>query len=147
AVVSAPWALIALQALHGMTFGMFWSAAIALVASTVPPSLRATGQALLIMAINLGAAVGNTITGRVYDAYGSRLPSLLGAGGAAGAGAGRGRAGPRRARPAPRAQAAPRRAAQAAPRRAAQAAPRRAAQAAAARTSCPSRRARPRAAT
>ena len=78
-VVRAPWALIALQALHGMTFGMFWSAAIALVAATVPASLRATGQALLIMAINIGAAVGNAITGRVYDAYGSRLLFLLAA--------------------------------------------------------------------
>jgi PPP family 3-phenylpropionic acid transporter len=78
-VVHAPWALIALQALHGLTFGMFWSAAIALVASTVPASLRATGQALLIMSINLGGAIGNAITGRVYDAYGSRLMFLLAA--------------------------------------------------------------------
>ena len=62
-----------------MTFGMFWSAAIALVAATVPASLRATGQALLIMAINVGAAVGNAITGRVYDAYGSRLLFVLAA--------------------------------------------------------------------
>ena len=62
-----------------MTFGMFWSAAIALVAATVPASLRATGQALLIMAINVGAAVGSAITGRVYDAYGARLLFLLAA--------------------------------------------------------------------
>ena len=60
----APGALIALQALHGMTFGMFWSAAIALIAATVPASLRATGQALLVMSINLGGALGNAITGR-----------------------------------------------------------------------------------
>ena len=79
AVVRAPAALIALQALHGMTFGMFWSAAIALVASTVPASLRATGQALLIMSINIGAAVGSAISGRVYDAYGSRPLFLLAA--------------------------------------------------------------------
>jgi PPP family 3-phenylpropionic acid transporter len=78
-VLRAPWALIALQALHGMTFGMFWSAAMALVAETVPASLRATGQAILIMAINVGAAIGNAITGRVYDAYGSRLMFLLAA--------------------------------------------------------------------
>jgi PPP family 3-phenylpropionic acid transporter len=81
AVIRAPAALIALQALHGMTFGMFWSAAIALVASTVPASLRATGQALLVMAINLGSALGNTITGRIYDAYGPRLLFLLAAAG------------------------------------------------------------------
>jgi PPP family 3-phenylpropionic acid transporter len=58
---------------------MFWSAAMALVAETVPASLRATGQAILIMAINVGAAIGNAITGRVYDAYGSRLMFLLAA--------------------------------------------------------------------
>ena len=70
AVLRAPAALIALQALHGMTFGMFWSAAIALVAATVPAKLRATGQALLVMAINLGGAVGNLAVGRLYDSAG-----------------------------------------------------------------------------
>ena len=79
ATVRAPSVLIALQALHGMTFGMFWSAAIALVAATVPPSLRATGQALLVMSINLGGAIGNAITGRLYDASGPRLLFLLAA--------------------------------------------------------------------
>ena len=70
AVLRAPAALIALQALHGMTFGMFWSAGIALVAATVPPKLRATGQALLVMAINVGGAVGNLAVGRLYDTRG-----------------------------------------------------------------------------
>jgi PPP family 3-phenylpropionic acid transporter len=79
ALVRAPWALIALQALHGMTFGLFWSAAIALVAANVPPSLRATGQALLVIAINVGGAVGNAVTGRIYDAHGARLLFLLAA--------------------------------------------------------------------
>jgi PPP family 3-phenylpropionic acid transporter len=79
AAVRAPWALIALQVLHGMTFGMFWSAAIALVSATVPGALRATGQALLVISINLGGALGNAITGRLYDAYGSRLLFVLAA--------------------------------------------------------------------
>jgi len=79
ATLRAPGALIALQALHGLTFGMFWSAAIALVAASTPPSLRATGQALLMIAINLGSAVGNSMTGRIYDARGSRLLFLLAA--------------------------------------------------------------------
>jgi PPP family 3-phenylpropionic acid transporter len=74
AVLQAPVALIALQALHGMTFGMFWSAGIALVAATVPPKLRATGQALLVMSINVGGAVGNLAVGRLYDAA---RPSVL----------------------------------------------------------------------
>ena len=72
--MQAPAALIALQALHGMTFGMFWSAGIALVAETVPPELRATGQALLVMAINAGGAVGNLAVGHFYDTVG---PSAL----------------------------------------------------------------------
>ena len=52
---------------------------IALIAATVPASLRATGQALLVMSINLGGAIGNAISGRVYDAQGSRLLFLLAA--------------------------------------------------------------------
>jgi PPP family 3-phenylpropionic acid transporter len=81
AVLRAPAALIALQSLHGMTFGMFWSAGIALVAATVPPKLRATGQALLVMAINLGGAVGNLTVGRIYDAAGPRALFALAAAG------------------------------------------------------------------
>jgi PPP family 3-phenylpropionic acid transporter len=79
AVLRAPGALIALQALHGMTFGMFWSAGIAMVAATVPPKLRATGQALLVMAINVGGAVGNLAVGRVYDSAGPRVLFALAA--------------------------------------------------------------------
>ena len=77
--VRSPVALILLQSLHGMTFGMFWSAAIALIAATVPPQLRATGQALLVMSINLGAAGGNLATGVLYDAAGPRKLFLLAA--------------------------------------------------------------------
>jgi PPP family 3-phenylpropionic acid transporter len=81
AVLRAPAALIALQALHGMTFGMFWSAGIALVAATVPPKLRATGQALLVMAINVGGAVGNLAVGRLYDSAGPATLFALAAAG------------------------------------------------------------------
>ena len=81
AVLQAPAALIALQALHGMTFGMFWSAGIALVAATVPPGLRATGQALLVTAINVGGAAGILAVGHFYDTAG---PSALFAVAAAG---------------------------------------------------------------
>jgi predicted MFS family arabinose efflux permease len=45
----------------------------------VPPSLRATGQALLVMSLNVGSALGNAVSGRVYDAHGSRLLFLLAA--------------------------------------------------------------------
>jgi PPP family 3-phenylpropionic acid transporter len=79
--VRSPIALILLQSLHGMTFGMFWSAAIALIAATVPGSLRATGQALLVMSINLGGAAGNLATGVLYDTIGPRTLFLWAAAG------------------------------------------------------------------
>ena len=79
AAASAPALLIGLQLLHGLTFGMFWSAAIASIAATVPASLRATGQALLVIAINLGSALGNGFAGRIYDAGGARPLFLLAA--------------------------------------------------------------------
>jgi PPP family 3-phenylpropionic acid transporter len=81
AVAHAPAALILLQLGHGMTFGIFWSAGIALIAATVPPPLRATGQALLVIAINLGAAIGNLGTGALYDAIGPRAMFGLAAAG------------------------------------------------------------------
>jgi PPP family 3-phenylpropionic acid transporter len=67
----ATWALMGLQSLHGFTFGLFWGAAIALCADSVPPALRATGQALFVMSINLGTALGNLATGALYDAGGA----------------------------------------------------------------------------
>jgi PPP family 3-phenylpropionic acid transporter len=67
----ATWALMGLQSLHGFTFGLFWGAAIALCAESVPPALRATGQALFVMSINLGTAIGNLATGVLYDAGGA----------------------------------------------------------------------------
>ena len=36
AAIDAPALLIGLQLLHGLTFGMFWSTAIASIAATVP---------------------------------------------------------------------------------------------------------------
>jgi PPP family 3-phenylpropionic acid transporter len=79
ATVRVPWLLIALQSLHGMTFGLFWSAAIAFIAGTVPAPLRATGQALLVVSINLGSAIGYPLTGRLFDAAGPRALFLLAA--------------------------------------------------------------------
>jgi PPP family 3-phenylpropionic acid transporter len=81
AVVRAPAALILLQLFHGMTFGLFWSASIELVAAQVPAPLRATGNALLVMAINAGAAIGNLATGALYDAAGPRALFLFAAAG------------------------------------------------------------------
>ena len=81
ALIPSTAALIALQTLHGLTFGMFWSASLALITATVPPPVRATGQALFLMSLNLGGAIGNLVTGHLYDASGARALFLLAAAG------------------------------------------------------------------
>ncbi|HET6279835.1 MAG TPA: MFS transporter [Polyangia bacterium] len=64
--------LMGLQALHGLTFGLFWGAGITLVGECVPAPLRATGQALFVMAITgIGNIVGMLTAGALYDATGS----------------------------------------------------------------------------
>ena len=62
-----------------MTFGLFWSAAIALVGTIVAAPVRATGQALLVVAINVGAVLGNSAAGWLYDAIGPRTLFLVAA--------------------------------------------------------------------
>jgi PPP family 3-phenylpropionic acid transporter len=79
ATLRVPWLVVGLQVFHGLTFGLFWSAAIAFIAGNVPASLRATGQALLVVSINLGSAIGYPLTGRVFDAVGPRALFLLAA--------------------------------------------------------------------
>jgi MFS transporter, PPP family, 3-phenylpropionic acid transporter len=79
--VHATGVLMALQVLHGFTFGLFWGAGIALVSESVPPALRATGQALFVMAINLGTAAGNVATGFLYDKGGAQTLFLYAAAG------------------------------------------------------------------
>ena len=65
---SAP-ALIALQSLHGLSFGVFWGAAMAWVADCVPAPLRATGQAMYTTAIfGVGNLLGYAGAGLLYDA-------------------------------------------------------------------------------
>src|SRR5450432_2875903 len=51
----------------------------AAVAATVPAPLRATGQALLVMSIYLGGAIGNLSMGALYDVSGPRTLFLLAA--------------------------------------------------------------------
>ena len=59
-------ALVALQTLHGLTFGLFWISGIALLNDCVPRPLRATGQALYLMAIfGIGSLAGYHATGFV----------------------------------------------------------------------------------
>lgn len=68
-------AIVALQLLHGLTFGVFWATAMGAMATFVPPRLRATGQALFAAIVfGLGNAFGYQLAGAGYDHHGSAAP-------------------------------------------------------------------------
>jgi PPP family 3-phenylpropionic acid transporter len=77
---SAP-AMIALQALHGLTFGLFWITGMALLNEIVPKAMRATGQAVYLMAIlGAGSLTGYHATGLALDVWRDVGRALLVAG-------------------------------------------------------------------
>lgn len=82
AYVSTPGALVAAQALHTLTFGLFWAAALHWVSGCVPPRLRATGQTLYTSAtFGIGNVIGMLGTGAIYDQGSGAAPAFLAAAG------------------------------------------------------------------
>jgi PPP family 3-phenylpropionic acid transporter len=72
---SDPLVVAGLQALHGLTFGLFWGSAMRALADLVPPQLRATGQAVFTGVVFGGAnAVGYALSGVGYDRLGGAGP-------------------------------------------------------------------------
>ncbi len=72
---SHPVAIAGLQALHGLTFGLFWGSAMHALADVVPPRLRATGQAVFTGVVFGGAnAIGYALSGVGYDRLGGAGP-------------------------------------------------------------------------
>ncbi|HEX9241143.1 MAG TPA: MFS transporter [Anaeromyxobacter sp.] len=64
-----------LQALHGLTFGLFWGSAVRALGDLVPPRLRATGQAVFGGIVFGGAnAAGYALSGIGYDRLGGAAP-------------------------------------------------------------------------
>ena len=81
AVVRDPFWLVALQAVHALTFGIFWGSALAWVGECVPPRLRATGQTLFTGVLyGVGNGLGMLGSGALYDAFGGAEPSFVIAG-------------------------------------------------------------------
>ncbi len=70
-----PAAVVGLQVLHGLTFGVFWVSAVEAMSFLVPARLRATGQALFgAVVFGGGNALGYQLTGLGYDHYRSAAP-------------------------------------------------------------------------
>jgi PPP family 3-phenylpropionic acid transporter len=68
-------AVAALQAFHGLTFGLFWGTAMRGVSELVPTRLRATGQALFTAVVfGGGNAAGYWLSGFGYDRLGGAGP-------------------------------------------------------------------------
>jgi PPP family 3-phenylpropionic acid transporter len=66
---SSALAIVALQGLHGLTFGLFWATVVRALAEYVPPRLRVTGQALFAAVVfGAGNALGYQLAGWAYDA-------------------------------------------------------------------------------
>jgi MFS transporter, PPP family, 3-phenylpropionic acid transporter len=78
--VDAALALVAVQALHGLTFGVFWGAAMHALGGAVPAPLRATGQALFSAVVfGAGNGGGYLLSGIGYDRLGGAAPLFAGA--------------------------------------------------------------------
>jgi PPP family 3-phenylpropionic acid transporter len=67
--------LVAIQGLHGLTFGLYWAAAIRMLEHLIPSRLRATGQTLYnAITFAIGGAVGYRVAGFGYDRLGGAGP-------------------------------------------------------------------------
>jgi PPP family 3-phenylpropionic acid transporter len=68
-------ALVSLQLLHALTFGVFWACAVEAMQRIVPVRLRATGQALFsAFVFGAGNATGYALSGAGYDRFHSAAP-------------------------------------------------------------------------
>jgi PPP family 3-phenylpropionic acid transporter len=68
-------ALVLLQVLHALTFGIFWGASMQAMAALVPSPLRATGQALYSAVVfGIGNGAGYQLAGWGYDHLGGAGP-------------------------------------------------------------------------
>jgi PPP family 3-phenylpropionic acid transporter len=70
--VSSPAAILCLQPLHGVTFGLFWVAGVTLVRDRGLGAPTAA-QGLFATALGTGSLIGMSLTGRLLEAGGGRL--------------------------------------------------------------------------
>lgn len=67
-----PVAVVALQLLHGLSYGLFWATLVQLVTDLVPARMRATGLALCSASVfGVGTLVGSKLAGWGHDQTGS----------------------------------------------------------------------------
>lgn len=68
-------AIIVLQTLHGLTFGVYWAATVRMLSRVVPAPLRTTGQAIYgALCFSIGGAIGSQLSGLAFDTFGGAAP-------------------------------------------------------------------------
>jgi MFS family permease len=78
AIFSSAWVVLILEMLHGVTFGLFFSAAVHVCVKQAPPGLESTMQSLLDMNFSgLGVALGTIGGGFLFDSIGTSETFLL----------------------------------------------------------------------
>ncbi|MNC16151.1 putative 3-phenylpropionic acid transporter [compost metagenome] len=72
-----PAVMVGIQVLHGLSFGLFYVAAVEYVANAAGRKMQATGQSVFNMVFSgLGGIVGNLLNGYLYHAGGARVMYL-----------------------------------------------------------------------
>jgi PPP family 3-phenylpropionic acid transporter len=72
AMTTSPPAFIALNALHGVTFGLFYGTLVGLIAKKAPPEMRQSAQGIIASSsFGLGGAFGSVVCGAVLERAGA----------------------------------------------------------------------------
>lgn len=69
--IGEPWAVLPVQLLHGITFGLYWSTGCTYARSLAPPALQTTLQGMFQGVNSLGGFLGNLVGGFVYVRFGA----------------------------------------------------------------------------
>jgi len=81
-IVTHPWAVVAVQCLHGLTFGLWYLSLVRFVQNRAPDRLRATCQAMAFTALGVGTVIGFTVGSRILEHMGGVMMYRFSAGAA-----------------------------------------------------------------
>jgi PPP family 3-phenylpropionic acid transporter len=79
AIMPNPEWVLAINLLHGLSFGFYWLGGVNYVSQITPEALRATGQSLLATFFNIASLSAGPINGWMFDNYGSSRLYLVAA--------------------------------------------------------------------
>jgi predicted MFS family arabinose efflux permease len=74
-IVRDPTALVMVQVLHGLTFGLWYAGLVRYVQARSPEEVRTSVQAALLASMGLGTVFGNIFGGKILDSWGG--PALF----------------------------------------------------------------------